>query len=50
MAAAWADVVAGPPRIGKPFYAWASVAGADDLSFEGTPGPGDNEGGDIYSP
>lgn len=49
-AAAWHDVIAGPPRIAKPFYAWASVTGPNDLSFEPTPGPGDSEGGDIYSP
>jgi hypothetical protein len=49
-AAAWHDVIAGAPRIAKPFYAWAEVTSCDDLSFEPTPGPGDSEGGDIYSP
>jgi hypothetical protein len=49
-AAAWHDVIAGPPRIAKPFYAWATVGEQDDLSFEPTPGPGDSDGGDIYSP
>jgi hypothetical protein len=49
-AAAWHDVIAGPPRVAKVFYAWANVAGANGLSFEPTPGPGDSEGGDIYSP
>jgi hypothetical protein len=49
-AAAWHDVIAGPPRVGKPFYAWAEIIGPSDLSFEPTPGPGDSEGGDIYSP
>jgi hypothetical protein len=49
-AAVWHEVVAGPPRIAKPFYAWVTVSGRDDLSFEPTPGPGDSEGGDIYSP
>lgn len=49
-AAAWHDVIAGPPRIAKPFYAWATVTGPDDLSFGPTPGPGDSDGGDIYSP
>jgi hypothetical protein len=49
-AAAWHDVIAGPPRIAKAFFAWANVAGANGLSFEPTPGQGDSEGGDIYSP
>jgi hypothetical protein len=49
-AAAWHDVIAGTPRVAKPFYAWATVSGPDDLSFEPTPGQGDSEGGDIYSP
>jgi len=49
-AAAWADVVSGAPRVAKPFFAWATVAAPEDLFFEATPGPGDSEGGDIYSP
>ena len=49
-AAVWHEVVAGPPRVAKPFYAWASVQGRDDLFFASTPGPGDSEGGNIYSP
>jgi hypothetical protein len=65
-AAAWHDCVAGPPRIARPFYAWAAPSREDDtreddtreddtreddnLSFAATPGPGDSEGGDIYSP
>jgi hypothetical protein len=49
-AAVWADVVAGPPRVAKPYFAWASAESADDLFFGPTPGPGDSDGGDIYSP
>jgi hypothetical protein len=49
-AAAWHDVIAGPPRIAKTFYAWANVAGSGDLFFDATPGPGDSEGGDVYAP
>jgi hypothetical protein len=49
-AAAWHDVVAGPPRIAKPFFAWAAVPDAGDLFFDPTPGPGDSEGGDVYAP
>jgi len=49
-AASWHDVIGGAPRIARPFFAWEAVAPRDDLSFEPTPGPGDSEGGDIYSP
>jgi hypothetical protein len=50
-AAAWHDCVAGPPRIARPFYSWAAaLPGDDSLSFAATPGPGDIEGSDIYSP
>jgi hypothetical protein len=49
-AASWHDVIGGPPRIAKPSYAWATAADPDDLFFDATPGPGDSDGGDIYSP
>ena len=49
-AAAWHDIIAGAPRVAKPFFAWATVASSDDLSFHAEPGPGDSEGGDVYSP
>lgn len=49
-AAAWHGVVAGPPRMATAAFAWATVPGSDDLFFDATPGPGDSEGGDVYSP
>jgi len=55
-AAAWHDCVAGQPRIARPFYAWAAPSREDppreddSISFAATPGAGDSEGGDIYSP
>ena len=50
-AAGWHDVVAGAPRIAKAFYTWETApAGLDDVFFDATPGPGDSDGGDIYSP
>jgi hypothetical protein len=49
-AAAWHDVVAGSPRIAKPFFAWVTVSDPDNLYFDAEPGPGDSDGGDIYSP
>ncbi|HEV8602563.1 MAG TPA: cupin domain-containing protein [Gaiellaceae bacterium] len=48
--AAWKDLVAGPPRLAQDVYSWVRVHPADYLSFEPTPGPGDSEGGDLYSP
>jgi hypothetical protein len=49
-AAAWHDVVAGPPRLVRASYAWEAIRERDDLFFAPTPGPGDSEGGNIYSP
>jgi hypothetical protein len=54
-AAAWQDLVAGPPRIAEAVYAWDREAPEDgrdenSLSFEATPGPGDSEGGELYAP
>jgi len=49
-AAAWKDLVAGPPRLAEEVYSWVRAHPAEYLSFESTPGPGDSEGGDIYSP
>ena len=37
-AAAWKDLVAGPPRSHVP----------DDVSFASTPGQGDSDGGDLF--
>ena len=48
-AAAWKELVAGPPRLADEAYSWLSPEEpADYRSFEPTPGPGDSEGGDIY--
>jgi hypothetical protein len=57
-AAAWRDCVAGAPRVANPFFSWASapVTGEafatldEGLVFGATPGPGDSDGGDVYSP
>ncbi len=50
-AAAWHDCIAGPPRTAKAFYSWAAPPKEEEnLFFDATPGPGDSEGGDIYSP
>lgn len=57
-AASWRDCVAGAPRVAKPFYSWAAAPSAGEvfatldegLVFGATPGPGDSDGGDVYSP
>jgi hypothetical protein len=49
-AAAWQDCLAGPPRIARRAFAWQRSSEPRGLSFEPTPGPGDSEGGDVYSP
>jgi len=57
-ASAWQELVAGPPRITEDVYSWerqeqqSNGNGGDESSlfFESTPGPGDSEGGDLYSP
>jgi hypothetical protein len=47
-AAAWKDVVAGPPRLAEDAYSWSRPKRTDFVSFEPTPGPGDSDGGDIF--
>ena len=47
-AAAWKDLVAGPPRIADDVYSWARPPADEYVSFEATPGPGDSEGGDLF--
>jgi hypothetical protein len=47
-AAAWKDVVAGPPRLAEDAYSWWRPKRTDFVSFEPTPGPGDSDGGDIF--
>ena len=48
----WKELVAGRPRLAENAYAWEQRASSDDgdFSFAATPGPGDSEGGDIFSP
>jgi hypothetical protein len=47
-AAAWEDLVAGPPRLAEDVYSWVRPHVPDDLSFASTPGPGDSDGGDLF--
>ena len=47
-AAAWKDLVAGPPRLAADAYSWVRASSSEYLSFAATPGPGDSDGGDLY--
>jgi hypothetical protein len=49
-AAAWKDLVAGPPRLAEDAYTWVRPHVQDDVSYAATPGPGDSDGGDVSSP
>ena len=48
--AGWTDLVAGPPRLAKDVYSWVRSHASEVVSFASTPGPGDSEGGDVYTP
>jgi hypothetical protein len=48
-ATAWQDLLAGPPEVAEDVYSWLRPGGGG-LSFAATPGPGDSEGGDVFSP
>jgi hypothetical protein len=49
-AAAWAECLAGRPRIARTAFAWRRIETPEGVTFAPTPGPGDSEGGDLYSP
>jgi hypothetical protein len=47
---AWSECMAERPRIASTAYSWLRPAEPEGVSFAPTPGPGDSEGGDIYTP
>jgi len=47
-AAAWKELVAGPPRIADDAYSWVRPQDSEHISYEPTPGPGDSDGGDFF--
>lgn len=49
-AAAWSELVAGPPRVAQSAYGWRRHDPVENVSTAPTPGPGDSEGGDIFPP
>jgi hypothetical protein len=49
-AAAWAACLAERPRIARTVFSWRRIETPEGVTFAPTPGPGDSEGGDLYSP
>ena len=49
-AEAWQECLAGSPRVAKTAFSWERADEPPDVSFAPTPGPGDSEGGDLFSP
>jgi hypothetical protein len=49
-AAAWREVVDEKPRVARLAFSWERPEPAEDVFFEPTPGPGDSDGGDVYTP
>jgi hypothetical protein len=49
-AAAWQECFAERPRVARLAFAWERVETPNGVFFEPTPGPGDSDGGDLYTP
>jgi hypothetical protein len=49
-AADWQACLSERPRVAVTAYSWERGTDGEGLSFESTPGPGDSDGGDLYSP
>jgi len=49
-AKAWQECLAERPRVARTGYSWQRGNLSPEISFEPTPGPGDSEGGDVFSP
>jgi hypothetical protein len=49
-AAAWKDLVAGPPRLAEEAFSWVRPHADEYISSAASPGPGDSDGGDLYAP
>ena len=49
-AADWQACLSERPRVAVTAYSWERSTDEEGLSFESTPGPGDSDGGDLYSP
>ena len=49
-AAAWREVMDGKPRVARLAFSWGRPEPTGDVFYEATPGPGDSDGGDLYTP
>jgi hypothetical protein len=49
-AAAWREVMEGKPRVARLAFSWERPDSSGDVFYEPTPGPGDSDGGEVYSP
>ncbi len=49
-AAAWKELVAGPPRLAEEAFSWVRPHPDEYISSAASPGPGDSDGGDLYAP
>lgn len=50
VAAAWQPLMAGRPRKAETAYSWARPDLPEGVSYASTPGVGDSEGGDVFTP
>ncbi|MGH2500731.1 MAG: hypothetical protein ACRDF0_11670 [Candidatus Limnocylindria bacterium] len=46
----WQACLSDPPRVAVTAYSWERSTEEEGVSFTSTPGPGDSEGGELYSP
>lgn len=49
-AEAWQECMAERPRLASTAYSWIRTVDPEGVSFEPTAGPGDSDGGEVYSP
>jgi hypothetical protein len=49
-AEAWQECLVERPRVAHTAFSWERGSSSVEISFEPTPGPGDSEGGDVFSP
>jgi hypothetical protein len=49
-ATAWKELVSGPPRLAEEAFFWVRPHPNEYISSAPSPGPGDSDGGDLYSP
>jgi hypothetical protein len=49
-AVAWRECMAGRPRVAATAFTWVRTTETEGVYFEPIPGPGNSDGGDLYSP